>query len=232
MFRTNTHPHRHRLLSLAMACVSAFVAACSFDGGDAARRTESLSESVLRIDTRGCRNELHRATAFAVDDRLAVSVGHAFDDIASFDVRTLDGTVIGAHVVVLDLERDITVLALDTALPSHGELAPHYDNDDDIVRLITLSHDGRQTTERPVDVIRYVRLSLDGSGERDGLELATAIEPGDSGSPLLNTRGYVRGMVFASATSGDRGWAIGSSELTAAVGRADPTDPPITIECS
>jgi len=61
-------------------------------------------------------------------------------------------------------------------------------------------------------VRRRVTASVDGHS-RPALELAAAIEPGDSGAPLTGADGRVLGIVFARSDAGRTAWAVDSSAI-------------------
>jgi S1-C subfamily serine protease len=60
----------------------------------------------------------------------------------------------------------------------------------------------------------------DPAQERPGLELAAAIDPGDSGAPVVDRRGRLLGVLYA--RSGERGgtaWAVDAAAVRGLLGR-------------
>ncbi len=187
-------------------------AACSPAGAN-----DMPENSVLRLELAQCHNgNEHRATAFAVDDGYALSVAHAFDNVDGFRVLTADQRELQAEVVFLDAERDISVLRISGDDTPEGLSLRSAADDDNDARFATFAEeDGPDTKD--ATILRFVRLTLDGVGDRAGIELAADIVSGDSGGPLLDDDGRVIGMVFATSRRGERGWAIATAELESAL---------------
>lgn len=187
-------------------------------------------ETVLQLKLEGCRHGVgNRATAVSMGSGLAMTVAHAFDDVESFTVLDPDGTEFTADIVHLDRDRDIAVLSFSNEERAAGVqegLVFGPATEDTSVRLALHPEDGPWVQD--VEILRRVKVSLDGVGRRDGIELSGNIQPGDSGGPVLDDEGRVIGLVFASSRGDDRGWAVASTDLASAL---DDIGPPIEIDC-
>ena len=187
------------------------LAACG--SADPATDAELLG-SALRIDIDACRTGKVRATGISLADGWVATVAHSFDGIEEFrvDGRNLD-------LVYLDLETDIALLfETDPA-------GPHLELETDIkpgpARMITYPRPDNPPEITPIEVLRLANVTLDGQGRRRALELEADINPGDSGSAVVDEAGHVIGMIFANARGLDSGWAIAADEIAAALEEAD-----------
>ena len=69
-------------------------------------------------------------------------------------------------------------------------------------------------------VIRFRDQPSDPPEVRPGLEVAASIDPGDSGAPVLDTRGRVLGVVYArSRDRADTAWAVDASAVRSLLAR-------------
>jgi S1-C subfamily serine protease len=124
------------------------------------------------------------ATGFVARDGRVVTVAHV--------LGSQPPTVAGrrARVASIDRRLDLAVLAADVhgdaryGTPRAGEAAT--------IRVLR----GGVARSLRVTVRRTITARIDGAS-RPALELAGAVEPGDSGSPVLDGEGRVLGLVFA-----------------------------------
>jgi len=94
---------------------------------------------------------------------------------------------------------------------------------------------------RPTTVGRVVEASVDVDGpgatsasgstvvHRRVLELSRSLEAGDSGAPVVDRRGQLIGMVFATSTEGERSYAVAVDELAPFVERGRASAPPVDL---
>ena len=175
------------------------------------------ADAILRVSIDSCApgNE-DRATAVSIGDGLALTVAHSFDDAEAVSVSVADGDPVGAELVYLDRGRDIALLAFDDSVmdsDARSGLRVHSDDDDpaDDARIVVYRSGG--VVIRPVELLQRTEITLDGEGRRESIKLGAAIEPGDSGAPVIDVEGRIIGLVFATSRTGDTGWAIAGSEL-------------------
>lgn len=199
-------------------CVGLLLAGCS--GGVAASDAE-LVGATLRIDIDACRTGQVRATGIALDDGWIATVGHSFDGIVDYSVVGRD-----AQLVYLDIDRDIALLWGQAPEAPFLRLAP--DAEPGPARIVTYPDPDMAAEISEINVIRLANVTLDGIGRRRALELSADISPGDSGSPVVDDRGRVIGMIFANSRGLDSGWAISVAELIGAldVAQREPIVPP------
>ncbi len=184
-----------------------------------------IKAATLHLDLQSCTVGItNRASAVVVREGLIVTVAHSFEETESFTILDSKGQVVAAHLVYLDSERDIAVLELDG--PAEGDSGPTglsfgEPNDDTTVRFASFATtDTEGPTIRDATIVRYTRLTLDGVGNRAGIELLAPIDSGDSGGPVLSDQGEILGLVFATSNGSEKGWAIAAEEVLTAIERA------------
>lgn len=171
-----------------------------------------VDAAVFDVALASCQQNIsNRATAVAIGNGLALTVAHSFDDAQSVTLTPADGPERAAQLVYIDRERDIALLAFAGDTPATLEIRSDDDAPADEARIV-VQRDG-VTVEQPVQLLRRIAVTLDGDGRRDGIELGGAIDPGDSGAPVIDDEGRIIGLVFASSRGTDTGWAIAGSEL-------------------
>jgi S1-C subfamily serine protease len=200
------------LASFAVALVAGLtVSACS----STAPATEGqLLGSTLRIDIDACRTGKVRATGISLADGWIATVAHSFDGIEAFRVEGRD-----LALVYLDLDTDVALLFESDAVGPHLTLAT--DVDPGPARMVTYPRPDNPPEITAIEVLRLADVTLDGQGRRRALELEADINPGDSGSAVVNDSGEVIGMIFANSRGLDSGWAISADEIATALKLAD-----------
>jgi S1-C subfamily serine protease len=141
------------------------------------------------------------ATGVAVDDRLVLTVAHALDDA--------DRVVVGGHAacaLVVDRRRDVAVLAVPRLREPAIRLAQRARPGNAWLARLADDAGAQPATGREISPIAVRRRVVARVHERDGaryeraaLELGSPVAPGDSGSPVLDARGRLIGMVFAAS---------------------------------
>lgn len=159
---------------------------------------ESATPSTFNVEAFGCGTGFE-GSGFVVADGLVVTNAHVVAGANEIRLRRTDGTVVDASILHFDDQRDIAVLQsavdrepLPLRDPEVGEGAA------------VIGYPGGQNTPRvaPAEV-RDDRATVgrDLRGQqlvtRQVLYLASNLQQGDSGSPVIGTDGAVIGIVFA-----------------------------------
>lgn len=181
-----------------------------------------ISRSVVRIEGVACRR-IQNGSGFVVDDELVATNAHVVAGQSSTDVVRDDGSRVEGRVVLFDTDSDVALLEvpglgrppLALATPAAGQQGGVFGHPR-----------GEPLRIAPFEVLREVDATgrdIYGAGfvERDVLEVAADLAPGDSGSALVTPSGEVVGMTFAIAR--DRtgvAYALASSEVQAALASA------------
>jgi S1-C subfamily serine protease len=177
----------------------------------------AVARSVVKVQGISCQRVLD-GTGFVVAPDLVATNAHVVAGERSTTVLRDDGTAHAAAVVAYDPERDLALLSVDgldrpaLALsdPSVGDRGGVFGHPGGRpLRIAPFEVTGRTAATGPdIYGTRVVT--------REVLQLATALEPGDSGSALVDPAGRAIGVAFAAAT--DRrhlGYALDISELRA-----------------
>jgi S1-C subfamily serine protease len=155
----------------------------------AARNNVPAPPRVVAVAVTSPAGAAELATGFAAGRDTIVTVAHVLD--AGGGV-TVDGRA--ARVLRVDRRDDLALLsAPGLRAPRAATAAAAGD-----VRLLL------RTTTRPARIRRAitatVRIEPDPAVRRPALELAADVAPGDSGAPLVDARGRVAGVVFATSS--------------------------------
>lgn len=166
-----------------------------------------------------------RASAAAVGPDLLATAAHSLDRARSVVVADADQLTVPGTVVHLDLAKDIALIRTSEPQPSHlGLVEPADDGLDAPVELLTYAEEDGPVVKAG-RILELVDVTLDGEGRRAAIRLEGDIEPGDSGSAVIEPGGAMIGMVFASARDHDSGWAVAASEIAAAIEEVEQSQP-------
>ena len=237
----------------ALAVVLALaIAACAPTGAELDARIERAAATTLASSAAPDLNRLYhqtRPSVFYIDPTnrqhgtgwllepgYIVTAAHMVEGREQVLVRQASAPVLNAVVVGLDERRDVALLQYDT---ERAQLAPFANplplgdaSIDDIARpLLALGYSGsgvkREGTvgspKANAGILSQItNFGADSYGRN--LEMDAAIDPGDSGGPVLNTQGEVIGMVRAAAREAEAGgtvvgtfYAVHADEIRAAL---------------
>ncbi len=201
-------PARAAAAGAAAAVLAVVAGGCA--GSDAPQRPPS----VLRVTVAAGGLVPEVATGVAAGDGRVVTVAHALAGRGAVRVAGRP-----ARIVRVDDRLDLALLAVPGLRASPMRLGGD-------ARRVTLAvvRDGRTTalggTVRRRVVIRFRDQPSDPPQVRPGLEVAASIDPGDSGAPVLDTRGRVLGVVYArSRDRADTAWAVDASAVRTLLAR-------------
>ena len=185
--------------------------------GLAPDRAEAAARSVVKVSGRAC-DRVQEGTGWVVAEDLVVTNAHVVAGEEETTLQRPDGSTVGATLVAFDPDIDLAVLdAPGLGLPTLPRSASEVDQQGAV-----LGHPRGGPLEASPFVVRR-RLRAEGTDiygspgtVRDVLVLAAALEPGDSGSPLVDTRGEVVGVAFAIAPDREGvAYAVSTAELDA-----------------
>jgi S1-C subfamily serine protease len=191
----------------------------------------SVARSVVRVEGLACR-KVQNGSGFVVGDDLVVTNAHVVAGERATEVELDDGEVVAAQVVAFDPGRDLALLAV----PGLDRPALPLADADAGARGGVFGHPaGAPLRVAPFEVSRRIAATgrdIYGTDvtERDVLEVAASLQPGDSGAALVAPDGTAVGVAFAIAR--DRGgvaYALATSELEAVLD--EPRGPVDTGAC-
>nr|WP_227463439.1 MarP family serine protease [Nocardioides lijunqiniae] len=195
----------------------------------------AAEESVLKVrGTNSCGRGVEGTGFVYAADRLMTNA-HVVAGVEDPEVEIGDTTV-DAEVVEYNPDLDIAVLALETddiAPLRFAKVAPG-----DGVAILGYPQDGPYDVQpgrvRDDQKLRSPNIYGDGTVIRQVFSLRGLVRPGNSGGPIVTSRGAVAGVVFAaSVTDKDTGYALTAAQVadSAAIGRTN-TEPESTGDCA
>ncbi|HEX7167398.1 MAG TPA: MarP family serine protease [Acidimicrobiales bacterium] len=181
---------------------------------------QRVSASTVNVESDGC-GARHEGSGFTIDADTVVTNAHVVAGGDRIRVRRPDQRLFNAQVVLFDDNRDLAILRVPGLGQSPLPIASAAVGSPGAV----IGYPGGQNVPRPAPA--SIREEAPASGfdiygkdrtRRRVLFLAAALRPGDSGAPLVDTRGRVVGVAFAIAPDRrDTAYALDDSELRAAL---------------
>ena len=160
---------------------------------------DTVQRMAVRIRNVGC-GSLSTGSGFAIDAVTLITNKHVVADSADLQVSTYDGRDIDVTAASTATIADLAVVRTAADLPSYPELAPADPAPGDPVTVVGYPQGGRLT----VTTGHVIGATTDPLNENLGEVLVTdaQVEPGSSGSAVLNEEGQVVGVVYAKSASG------------------------------
>jgi S1-C subfamily serine protease len=204
-----------RRRALAAVCVAgalAIAAAAALRGDE-----RPADPVVVRVELEGATSAAEVATGFVVGPGRVVTVAHVLNPERMLVVRSGNAAPRRAHVLREDRRNDLALIGVP-GLKAAGRAAASASGDRLLVRR------GGRTTALRATIRRSIRATVRGPDwgpyRRAALELATHVQLGDSGAPLVDAHGSVVGVLFARASSGaGTAYAVSGSAVAALLGR-------------
>jgi S1-C subfamily serine protease len=190
-----------------------------------------VAESVVKVEGIACR-KIQDGTGFVVGEDLIATNAHVVAGERTTEVIRDDGRRLDATVVAFDADRDLALLqvaglnrpALVLAAADPGDVGGVFGHPrGEPLRIAPFA------VGRLIDAVGR-NIYDTGLVEREVLEVAADLEPGDSGAPLVNPSGEVVGITFAIARDrADVAYALHTDELREVL--AQPRQPTTTGGC-
>ena len=163
------------------------------DGFDAVQRM------AVRIRNVGC-GSLSTGSGFAIDATTLITNKHVVSDSADLQVSTYDGRDIDVTAASTASIADLALVRTAEDLPSYPELADADPVRGDAVTVVGYPQGGSLTVTQG----QVIGSTTDPLNANLGEVLVTdaPVEPGSSGSAVLDAQGRVVGVVYAKSASG------------------------------
>lgn len=173
------------------------------DGFDAAQRM------AVRIRNVGC-NSLSTGSGFAIDETTLITNKHVVSDSADLQISTYDGRDIAVTAASTAALADLAIVRTAEPLPAYPEFADSDPQRGDAVTVIGYPQGGALT----VTSGRVIGETTDPLNTNLEVVLVTdaPVEPGSSGSAVLDAEGRVIGVVYAKNAS-DQSYIVPVSTL-------------------
>lgn len=145
-------------------------------------------------------------SGFIIGDKVIVTNRHVVEGYVNLDVLTADGEDLEAGDVHVSRGSDLATITIAGHHQPSLEFGPTLPGRD--VQISAVGYPGGRMLRRSEGVTTAV---VDG-GHRGSagkvIEFDAAIEPGNSGGPLVDENGAVVGVVYAVHTKSDHGYAV------------------------
>jgi S1-C subfamily serine protease len=183
---------------------------------------ERAGESVLKIHGNNDCGRGVEGTGFLISDDRLMTNAHVVAGVDDPEVVVGDETV-DADVVYYNSDLDVAVLRVSGVNRDH--LLFNYDAEQgDAGAILGYPQDGPFNVQpariRAEQRLRSGNIYGQGSVIREVFSLRGLIRPGNSGGPLVNSKGQVTGVIFAaSVTDSDTGYALTADAVRGAAAR-------------
>jgi len=174
---------------------------------------ESVAGSVASVRTYDGAGSGAKGTAFVYDDRHLVTNEHVVSGATDVSVRFQDSGWRNAEVLATDVYSDLAVMEL-AALPDGAESLPLLESDPAVgQRVVAIGNPfgyGGSVSEGIVSGRDRTLAAANGFSIPDAIQTDAAVNPGNSGGPLVTLDGDVAGVI--NAGGGDNiGFAISAA---------------------
>jgi S1-C subfamily serine protease len=148
----------------------------------------------VRVRNVGC-DSLKTGTGFAFDAHTLITNRHVVEDTSELQVTTYDGRTIAVTAASVAAVADLAIITTEESIGAGAVLAQEDPVEGDAITVVGYPNGGVLTTVSGV----VLGATGDPLGAALGTVLATTapVEPGSSGSPVLNERGEVVGVIYA-----------------------------------
>jgi S1-C subfamily serine protease len=168
-------------------------------------------QMTVRVRNVGC-GFLSTGTGFAIDEHTLVTNRHVIEDSKKLQLQTYDGRAIAVTAVSTTTAADIAIVTTQESLGSNFANLSFLDPaESDIITVVGYPKGGRLSTVSGV----VLGTTPDPVGSAVGTIFATTaeVEPGSSGSPVLNESGRVVGVVYAKSNNAQQSFIVPVSTL-------------------
>jgi S1-C subfamily serine protease len=154
----------------------------------------AAQQMTVRVRNVGC-DSLKTGTGFAVDAHTLVTNRHVIEDTKELQVTTYDGRTIDVTAASVTAVADLAIVTTEQSMERFSALAQADPIEGDAITVIGYPGGGKLTTTEGV-VLGSI---ADPLGAALGTVMATtaSVQPGSSGSPVLNEAGEVVGVIYA-----------------------------------
>lgn len=154
----------------------------------------TAQQMTVRVRNVGCQT-LITGTGFAVDSHTLVTNRHVIEDTKDLQVTTYDGRTIDVTAASVTTVADLAIITTEQSIDVFSALAQEDPIEGDAITVIGYPGGGQLTTVSGV----VLGTAPDPLGAALGTVMVTTapVEPGSSGSPVLNEAGEVVGVIYA-----------------------------------
>ncbi len=198
-------------------------------------------DSVVLITSIGCKSSPTQTVGTVIAKDLIVTVAHGVAGQTSTSITTIDGQVLNAKVVAIDINLDLALLYVDSTKSTTNLIPLKFADAVAGSETRFVAFKDSQQFAISAKIIKILRINtediyLKNKISRPGLEVETKVVVGNSGGPLINEKGEIIGIIWStSRTVKNRSWATrieAANELLSRVSTDNPsTQSPQVVAC-
>lgn len=166
------------------------------DSPDGFKSTQRIA---VRVRNVGCQS-LSTGSGFALDENTLVTNKHVVEDSAELQLETYDGRDVAVGASTMASFSDLALVTTTDSLPQVPPIAESDPEIEDTITVVGYPNGGALTTSTG----RILSAEEDPLGVNLGEVFYTSarVEPGSSGSAVLDMEGRLVGVVYAKSGSG------------------------------
>lgn len=160
---------------------------------------QSAQRIAVRVRNVGCQS-LSTGSGFALDENTLVTNKHVIEDSSELQLETYDGRDVAVAASTMASFSDLALVTTADKLPQVAPIAKKDPKIDDVITVIGFPKGGALTKSTG----RIISTEDDPLGVNLGEVFYTSapVEPGSSGSAVLNVDGELVGVIYAKSGSG------------------------------
>lgn len=202
---------------------------------------KKVASGVVRVNTTDCNGNSGVGTGFLLSPTVVATVNHVVDDAGvgatSLSVAASNGQTVSATVIGSAPNADLALLKLSSALPGHVfAVTPSVPAIGAQVAALGFPNGGPlsfgEGTIQDLGQTETVNLTATGTSVANLMQTDIAVEPGDSGGPVVTLAGQVVGLTDAltASSSPPTTYAVESSVAAAdfSTWKATPSPQPLS----
>jgi S1-C subfamily serine protease len=199
-------------------------------------------DSVVLITSIGCKSSPTQTVGTVIGKDLIVTVAHGVAGQTSTSITTIDGQVLNAKVVAIDINLDLALLYVDSTKSTTKLLPLKFADavEGSDARFVAFEDSQQFAISAKIKEILRIDtedIYLKNKISRPGLEVETRVVVGNSGGPLINHKSEIVGLVWAtSRTEKNLAWATrieAADKLLALISSRNPQSAtPQVVACT
>lgn len=194
------------------------------------------------VNSIGCKSSPTQTVGTVIGKDLIVTVAHGVAGQTSTSITTINGQVLNAKVVAIDINLDLALIYVDSTKSTTNLIPLKFADavEGSETRFVAFEDSKQFVLSAKIKKILRINtedIYLKNKISRPGLEVETRVVVGNSGGPLINHKDEIVGLVWAtSRTEKNLAWATrieAADKLLALLSTRNPQSAtPEVVACS
>lgn len=194
------------------------------------------------VNSIGCKSSPTQTVGTVIGKDLIVTVAHGVAGQTSTSITTINGQVLNAKVVAIDINLDLALIYVDSTRSTTNLIPLKFADavEGSETRFVAFEDSKQFVLSAKIKKILRINtedIYLKNKISRPGLEVETRVVVGNSGGPLINHKDEIVGLVWAtSRTEKNLAWATrieAADKLLALLSTRNPQSAtPEVVACS